>query len=220
MITQIVRCILLIFLFFFPSTAIYANSFPQVQVLRVVDGDTLVVSPDERVRLIGVDTPETVHPAKGVQPYGKEASDFTRKALEGKTVWLEFDVQPRDRYQRVLAYVWTEEPNTDRIREGMFNARLLLEGYAQIMTIPPNVAYTERFLGFEREAREKNCGLWALRAPVEEIKEGYVANRNSRVFHKVSCGSIARMNQKNALMFEDREEAVKQGYKPCGNCKP
>ena len=78
-------------------------------VARVVDGDTLVLGSDERVRLIGVDTPETKHQTKPVQPFGPEASEFTRRAVEVRYVTLRFDRQKRDRYQRLLAYVYLKD---------------------------------------------------------------------------------------------------------------
>ena len=137
----------------------------QATVTRVVDGDTLVVDVEgqqRRVRMLGVDTPETVHPNKEVQFYGPEASAFTKKELTGKRVWLEYDVAPLDRYQRHLAYIWTEKPSDGEaaIRRGMFNARLLLEGYAKVMTIQPNSRYADLFVRFQEEARRGNRGLW------------------------------------------------------------
>ena len=137
----------------------------QATVTRVVDGDTLVVKVDgqsRRVRMLGVDTPETVHPNKEVQAYGPEASAFTKKELSGRTVWLEYDVAPLDRYQRHLAYIWTEKPESGEaaIRRGMFNARLLLGGYAKVMTIQPNSRYADLFVRFQEEARKARRGLW------------------------------------------------------------
>ncbi|MCR4817816.1 MAG: thermonuclease family protein [Fretibacterium sp.] len=134
-------------------------------VKRVVDGDTLLVEVDgqsRRVRLVGVDTPETVHPNKAVQFYGPEASAFTKKELTGKHVWLEYDVAPLDRYQRHLAYIWLESPSDGEaaIRRGMFNARLLLGGYAKVMTIQPNSRYADLFVRFQEEARRAKRGLW------------------------------------------------------------
>lgn len=152
-----------------PKPSIYdlrPNAVYQVSVHRVVDGDTIVVDfptgERERVRLIGVNTPETVHPKKPVEYYGKEASDFTRRELTGKNIWLQMDVQVRDRYRRALGYVWLESPGEGEsaIRRGMFNARLLLEGCGQAMTVQPNSRYAEMFVGFQREAREKRKGLW------------------------------------------------------------
>lgn len=134
-------------------------------VKRVVDGDTLLVEVDgqsRRVRLLGVDTPETVHPNKEVQFYGPEASAFTKKELTGKHVWLEYDVAPLDRYQRHLAYIWLEAPSNGEaaIRRGMFNARLLLGGYAKVLTIQPNSRYADLFVRFQEEARKAKRGLW------------------------------------------------------------
>mgnify|MGYP000975788720 FL=1 len=149
-----------------PRYDLRPNAVYEVSVRRVVDGDTIVVDfpsgERERVRLIGVNTPETVHPKKPVEYYGKEASDFTKKELTGKKVWLQMDVQVRDRYQRALGYIWLEAPKEDEstIRQSMFNARLLLEGYGQAMTIQPNVKYAEMFVGFQREARKQKKGLW------------------------------------------------------------
>src|ERR671925_1352101 len=111
------------------------------RVLRVIDGDTIEVElagKAETVRLIGVDTPETRHPRKPVQAFGKEATAFTRQMVEGKEVRLEFDVQPRDKYGRLLGYVY--------VGDTMLNAELVRQGYAQVATYPPNVKYQERFL--------------------------------------------------------------------------
>ena len=136
-------------------------------VVRAVDGDTAVVRVDgqeRRVRLLGVDTPETVHPNKPVQFYGKEASNFTKESLNGKRVWLEYDANPQDRYNRHLAYVWLANPKTINeasIRESMFNARLLLGGYAKVMIIKPNKRYEAVFRKFESEARQAKLGVWS-----------------------------------------------------------
>ncbi|MBQ7734174.1 MAG: thermonuclease family protein [Synergistaceae bacterium] len=136
-------------------------------VSKVVDGDTAVIrvdGQDRRVRLLGVDTPETVHPNKPVQFYGKEASNFTKQSLTGRRVWLEYDKSPLDRYQRHLAYVWLERPdsiNENTIRREMFNARLLLGGYAKVMIINPNRRYKDLFNKFQSEAQSSRKGLWA-----------------------------------------------------------
>jgi micrococcal nuclease len=134
-------------------------------VTRVTDGDTIqvtVAGEKRTVRLIGVDTPETVHPRKPVQFYGKEASNFTKKTLTNKTVWLEYDVAPLDRYNRHLAYVWLRKPGVgeEAIRSGMFNAQLILQGYGKVMTIQPNSKHAALFTKFQEEARTKKRGLW------------------------------------------------------------
>ena len=157
------------------SLEILRNKVYKAKIERVVDGDTAIVSfvfddgskyLKERVRFLGVDTPETVHPNKPVQYYGKEASEFTKAQLTDKIVWLQTDVNAKDRYDRMLAYVWMSEPSKkdlddeDAIRAKMFNAKLLLDGYAQLMTVQPNSRYANLFVHFQREAREANKGLW------------------------------------------------------------
>ncbi len=105
-----------------------------VQVVRVIDGDTIrvccVFGDRENVRYIGVNTPEIHHPMKGIEPFGKEAAEANRKLVDGKTVRLEFDVQQVDRYNRLLAYVYLED-------DTFVNAWLVEHGYAQVMTVPP-----------------------------------------------------------------------------------
>lgn len=141
-----------------PRTAEEAPAGIEVPVERVVDGDTIRVTLNgrsERVRYIGVDTPETRHPRKGVEPLGPEATEANRRLVEGARVRLVYDVEERDRYGRILAYVYLED--------GTFvNARLVEEGFAQVMTVPPNVRHQELFLELQRRAREQRRGLWGL----------------------------------------------------------
>lgn len=122
---------------------------------RIVDGDTLVVSGGRTVRLIGVDTPETKDPRRPVGCFGKEAAGFTASVLpRGARVRLVGDVEQRDRYDRTLAYVY-------RLPDGLFvNAELLRRGYAQVLTIPPNVAHAEEFVALAGQARAAGAGLW------------------------------------------------------------
>jgi endonuclease YncB( thermonuclease family) len=129
----------------------------RARVQRVSDGDTFVATVKgrrERVRVIGVDTPESVDPNRPDEPYGQEASDFAKHYLDGETVRLAGDAEPRDRYGRMLAYVWLEDGT-------FWNALLVAEGYAQQLTIPPNVAYADLFRRLAREARQHDRGLWA-----------------------------------------------------------
>jgi micrococcal nuclease len=122
-------------------------------VLRVVDGDTLILDGQERVRLIGVDTPESVDPRRPVEAFGKEAAAFTRRMAEGKRVRLAYDQQRTDRYGRTLAYVYLED--------GTFlNAEIIRQGYGHAYTRFP-FPYAEEFLQYEREARAARRGLWA-----------------------------------------------------------
>ncbi|MCM3725870.1 thermonuclease family protein [Neobacillus cucumis] len=136
-----------------------------ISVERVVDGDTFVTSDGRKVRLVGVNTPEstTRH-----EQYGKEASNYTHSKLTGKQVWMQKDISETDRYGRLLRIVWLSVPSNDmdenEIRTKMFNADLVLNGYAEPSTYPPDVKYSDYFVKFAREAREANKGLWALGA--------------------------------------------------------
>jgi len=138
------------------SVGVYRNSGDKSGVFvvtRVVDGDTYVVGPKLRVRIIGVNTPETY---KNEQYYGREATAYAKKLVEGKRVRLEYDIQEQDRYGRVLAYVFLMDST-------FVNAELVRHGYANVMTIPPNVKYSELFRKLESEARSKKLGLWQVK---------------------------------------------------------
>lgn len=121
-------------------------------VAKVIDGDTIELSSGEKVRYIGINTPELHHPQKGVEYFAREAYEANRRMVEGKRVRLEFDVQKRDRYGRLLAYVYAGDI--------MVNEWLVANGYAQAATYPPNVKYAERFRKLEEEARKLKIGLW------------------------------------------------------------
>jgi len=205
----------------------------KVKVTRVVDGDTIEVSLNgqkEKVRLIGVDTPETKHPSKPVEAYGKEASDYTTNKLDGRTVHLEVDVEARDRYGRLLAYVWLKAPsaiNDSEIRAKMFNAHLLLDGYAQLATYPPNVKYVDYFTTYQREAREHNKGLWGAPAATTTTQKSvsppagaggggtvYITNTGEK-YHVGGCRYLSKSKIPISL-----SDAKAKGYEACKVCRP
>ena len=121
------------------------------RITSVTDGDTVRISGLGRTRLIGVDTPEVYG---GVECFGRKASGFAKRVMPpGTPVRYRLGVEPRDRYGRALAYVWLED--------GTFvNLLLVKRGYAQPMTIPPNVDYADRFVAASRDARRERRGLW------------------------------------------------------------
>lgn len=133
----------------------------EVMISRVVDGDTIITSEGERIRYIGIDTPETVHPYKKVEFYGKEASNKNKELVSGKTVELENDVSETDRYGRTLAYVW--------LGDEMINAKLVEEGFAYAYTYPPDVKYSEYFVALQYQARAQKVGLWINEEDEESI---------------------------------------------------
>ena len=151
-ILKIINCSYL-FLFLITLSVINTYASDIRTVKRVIDGDTIVLENAERVRLIGVDTPETVHPNKQVEYFGKEASRFTKKMVEGKKVKLEYDWQRKDRYGRTLAYVY--------LLDGTFvNAEIIKQGYGFAYTKYP-FKYMDEFREYERKARMEEKGLWS-----------------------------------------------------------
>ena len=217
-----------------PETS--SNTFQAAKVARVVDGDTIVLDSGQKVRLILVDTPETKHPKKGVEFYGREASAFTKAALEGKTVFLQKDVSEVDRYGRLLRYVWTARPSSDNptnaeVRDKCFNAALLLGGYAKLSTFPPDVKYVDLFRSLEREARGKNAGLWAAGdapapapaptpapkpapAPRGPVGQGHIrGNRKSHIYHMPGGASYNKIAPGNIVYFETEAQAQAAGYR-------
>ena len=193
---------------------IYTGSTTQdakkYKVIRVVDGDTFVVDyngTEEKVRLIGIDTPESVHPdADRNTAAGITASDYTKSLLKGKSVELEFDVQQRDKYGRLLAYAYVDGY--------MLNKKLLQDGYAVIATYPPNVKYVDEFKAIS--------GYQSAFGKVDtDVSEAtYIGNKNSKKFHYSSCSSVKDMAEHNKIGIEERDDAISAGYSPCGRCKP
>ena len=124
-----------------------------ILVTRVIDGDTIELSTGERVRYLGADTPETVHPDKPVECYGPEASAANRTLVEGKRVQLETDISDRDKYGRLLRYVSVDGQDV--------SATLIREGYAYVYSRKPDVARLKSYAALERAAKEQRVGLWA-----------------------------------------------------------
>jgi micrococcal nuclease len=160
-------------LLFFATPAL-AQSSQTVMVERVVDGDTIEVNPavggTQDVRLLGVDTPETVDPGEPVEPYGPEASAFTTQQLEGERVTLIFDQEKTDQYGRTLAYVRISGASVT------FNETLLEQGYAKLYVVPPNDRFEARFSQAQDQASQAQRGIWGL--PKEQQCE--LADRGQR----------------------------------------
>ena len=155
-------------LFYFPRNALYSptktintlkgDSFQgtapgkEAVVKRVIDGDTIELSTGQKVRYIGIDTPELVHPKKPVECFAKEAKIQNQKLVEGKTVRLEKDISETDTYGRLLRYIY--------IGDTFVNDYLVRNGFAHVSTYPPDVQFADQFLLAQKEAREFERGLW------------------------------------------------------------
>ncbi|MGI6077720.1 MAG: thermonuclease family protein [Fastidiosipilaceae bacterium] len=207
-----------------PEEAQKANQRIEVHIDRVVDGDTMIVTLpsglEERVRFIGIDTPESVHPDEEKNTLGGDlASQFTREQLEGKDVELELDVELRDQYKRTLAYVWLDGE--------MFNRILLQNGLARVTTYPPNVKYADTFIEDQRKAKEANVGFWengifgnhenqeqSSTETITDYKDGLIhGNRRSKVYHLPGQQDYENISESNLVFFEDEESAIATGYR-------
>ncbi len=156
-----------------PSPSIFEGK-EKAKVTNVVDGDTVKLEDGRVVRYIGIDAPETVHPQKPVQCFGKEASQLNEELVENKEVWLEKDISETDKYGRILRYVYVLE-NDNLI---MVNKVLVEKGYAHASSYPPDIKYQEEFRKLEEEAQQNKVGLWTdnacptpipTRAPVQSF---------------------------------------------------
>lgn len=146
-----------------PTPKTKSNPYQTGTVTKVIDGDTVEVQIGEKVekvRMLLVDTPETVHPNKPVQPYGKEASEFTKKLLLNKEVKLEKDKEDRDQYQRLLRYIYVDSQSVQE--------QLLSKGFARVVIYPPNTKYAQKYQKIQDQAKSKKIGIWSIDGYVKE----------------------------------------------------
>ncbi|MFA5136351.1 MAG: thermonuclease family protein [Patescibacteria group bacterium] len=133
-----------------------------IKVLSVIDGDTIIIEGNQKVRYIGIDTPETKDPRKEVECYGHEAYVKNKELVNNKYVRLEKDISDTDRYGRLLRYVWVYD-SSSATGSGLFvNEELVRGGYARTATFPPDVKYSDRFKTLQETARKENKGLWTV----------------------------------------------------------
>lgn len=175
----------------------------EVLVTKVVDGDTIYVGRGWRrtmVRLIGVDTPETLHPEKSVEFFGPEASEFTKRHLEGKRVQLKFESSNlHDHYGRLLAYVLLQDGT-------FFNAELIKQGYARVIT-PSPFRYYREFTLYQQKARLAGVGIWATKTGK------IIGNKVSKIYHLPWQANYGRIMPENRVYFESEEDAIMAGYR-------
>ncbi|MBW2391942.1 MAG: thermonuclease family protein [Deltaproteobacteria bacterium] len=183
----------------------------RVKVHWVDDGDTIVVAGGERVRYLGINTPEVAHKDEPGEPFGDEAKAFNKKLVQGRWINLELAEQQRDPYGRLLAYVF--------LADGTFvNGELVRQGYAHLLRKQPKLRYWERLLALQRQALKKKKGMWSL--PVVKPEKFYIGNKRSWIFHRPHCQFGRKTAAGNRLRFRDRYEALYHGFSPGRRCKP
>ena len=179
-------------------------------VTKVIDGDTILLENGSVVRFLGVSAPHLHRKKVEGDFFARETVRENKSLVLLKKVRLEFDVEKKDSEGRLLAYVFVK---------GLFvNGELIRLGYARAAVSPPNVKYKELFLKYEKEAKEKYAGLW--QEGKEESEPYYVGNKRTYVFHRPSCPLVAKIPEKNKIIFRNRVDPIRIGYVPCPKCKP
>ena len=206
-----------------------------VKVIRVVDGDTIEIEGGEKVRYIGMDTPETVDPRKPVQCFGIEASAKNKELVGGKMVRLEKDITDRDKYNRLLRYVW--------VGDTFINLELVKQGFAYSYFYPPDIKYQDQIVKAQQEAREAKQGLWNAcpsdsrvsapsATPQNQITsspspggacliKGNIGATGEKIYHLPGCGSYAKTQidaSRGEKWFCAESEAQSAGWRKALNC--
>ena len=186
---------------------------PTARVDYVIDGDTLIMESREKIRFLGINTPEIRKSHGGLmqgveQPWGRDAANYLKRLLTGKEVSLEFEGERTGKYGRLLAYVIMDGEN--------INLRLVRLGYARFNDYGKKIKYDREFRQVESRARVRNLGLWGgkgrFKAPVY-----YLAGREGEYFHKTNCPRLKAIPSRDRFRVT-KEEALKMGLKPGPDC--
>src|SRR3989344_1394607 len=199
-------------------------------VVRVIDGDTIEIEGGQKVRYIGIDTPETVDPRKPVQCFGVEATNKNKELVSGKRVRLEKDVSEIDKYGRLLRYIY--------VGDTFVNLELVKQGFAYSSTYPPDVKYQSQFTEAQRQAKEQNKGLWGscpVTTPTPTITatppstqqpsscdiKGNISSSDEKIYHVPGCTSynVTKIDEaRGERWFCTEQEALNAGWRKALNC--
>ncbi len=193
-------------------------------IIKVIDGDTVELQTGEKVRYIGVDTPESVAPNKPVECFAKEAYEKNRELVEGKSAILVKDISDKDRYGRLLRYVY--------VNDIFINAELVENGYAKAVAYPPDVKFVSKFNALSENAKTNNLGLWGVcekknqtKTPVSPaagcLIKGNVSANGEKIYHLPNCPYYLKTaidENKGEKFFCSEEEALKVGWRKALNC--
>ncbi|HOJ71700.1 MAG TPA: thermonuclease family protein [Syntrophorhabdaceae bacterium] len=179
-------------------------------VTKVIDGDTIQLDTGEIVRYIGVDAPELHTKTSGPEFYAKEAARFNKRLVFLKKVTLEFDVERKDQYGRLLAYVF--------VKKTFVNGELVRLGYARAFIKPPNLKYKDLLLTYQQKAMDEERGLWQEKK--KDTETLYIGNKRTYILHRPSCPLVKKISDKNRITFKSRVDAIRIGYTPCRQCRP
>ena len=205
------KVIFLIILIFLQGLSLSLTSFAFHRVVFVYDGDTVLLKNGAKVRYLGINTPEIDHEGSKSEFMAHKAKDFNQTLVKGALVRLEYDKERKDRYKRVLGYVFLQ--NGD-----MVNALLVRKGLAYVISIRPNLKYRDLLLECQRKALKESVGIWSNF--FRDKGEHCIGNRRSYRFHRPDCPFAMKISQKNLIKFRSIYDAFWEGYSPCKRCKP
>jgi len=198
---------LIILSWFLPGSSLPAG---RELVTVVLDGDTIQLANGQKVRYLGIDCPERA--GSGPPEFlAEEAYLFNRHLVLNKEVRLEDGAEPRDRYGRVLAYVFLDNGV-------LVNGELIKKGLAHVLYHGPWMERFDELLQRQREAIREGRGIWAK--VLKETDDHYRGQAGSRRFHRLGCPFGKKIVPKNLMNFQSKKEAYWQGYSPCRSCKP
>lgn len=203
------------------------QAYEKAKVLYAADGDTIWVDIDGKevkIRFVGINTPELARDGNPAEFMAEEAKNFTSNTLRDKEIYLEKDITDRDKYDRMLRYIWLEKPvanpTKEDIEEKTLNGILVKEGYAYSNYYKPDIKYQKHLDNIEKSAQDKGLGIWSDPTnPIiskEDLGENYLikGNKNSKLYHLPEWDSYDTVKEKNAVYFETEKEAKDAGFKP------
>lgn len=189
-----------------------AGGFPgSGRVVAVLDGDTVVLDSGEKVRYLGIDAPEVAHEQEPGGCYGEQAKRANSKWVLHKWVTLAYERPARDRYGRLLAYVFLGDGRC-------VNGMMLKTGQAYLYRMAQPFGRWQHFLHLQRQAIEAQAGLWGYCKVKQALY--YVGNRHSFVVHRPGCPFGKSISSGHRVMFGTRWAAFRAGYRPCRRCTP
>jgi micrococcal nuclease len=187
-----------------------ASEAKEYIVRKVIDGDTIQLESGETVRYLGIDAPEMWQKEEGREFFAKEAARQNKKLVFMKKVRLEFDVEKKDSYGRLLAYVF--------VKNVFVNGELVKLGCAKAVVKPPNIKHKNLLLSLQQKAMEEERGLWQEKK--KDTESFYIGNKRTYALHRPSCKWVEKIAEKNKIVFRNRTDAIKIGYIPDKYCKP
>lgn len=201
-------CLLVILFLWLPAGTIQGKQFYRVKT--VIDGDTIILEDNRRIRYIGIDSPEISDSKHKLFAYGQRAKKYNARLVQGKQVRLEFDRERQDRYGRYLAYVYLKNGT-------LVNKALIVEGLAVCYPVERNNRFQQEFLAEQQKAMKSNKGLWRA---ISKRGQARVGNSRSYRFHTRQCDLGAKISKNNRVRLKNTRDGYWHGYAPCNKCQP